>query len=517
MCFWNIRAREMFTSGKVPTPRSSSLQQQDFLCSHQRSPMIVYASAHQMEATVMNAKKILIWMLGILAIGFQTSLAAAEPPRLGPTDARFTQQNFEPTGPTLLDVRRAGLRLFATPFNHADGHGDGPMNPADPTSPGGRPTLANNGTFLRINGLDAQTCVECHALVSTRTLPPTFGVGGFGGLNNAPIFQPTVIDVADSTDSGFAFMDGRLIVPPHLFGSGGVQLLATEMSADLAAIAELARLSPDQAFELSSKGVDFGIIIANHDGSLDTNEVQGVAKDLVIRPFGRKGEFATVRGFDEGAMQFHFGMQPVETVGVDADSDGDGVINEVLVGEMSALEIFITTMNRPLQTPMDAEAIAGFVLFSQIGCAQCHRPALSTDHVELEYRLHPDSEPYFTADLSQDLAAFALDQSGGLVIPLYSDLKQHDMGEGLAESFQGAVAGRNAEFITAKLWGVADSAPYLHDGRALTLDEAIGWHGGEAQEVRDRYLALSTQGQEALRAFLGTLRLPQDPNADVID
>ena len=91
------------------------------------------------------------------------------------------------------------------------------------------------------------------------------------------------------------------------------------------------------------------------------------------------------------------------------------------------------------------------------------------------------------------------------------------MGEGLAESFQGAGAAMNTEFITAKLWGVADSAPYLHDGRALTLDEAILWHGGEAQSPRDRYHGLSSEAQDALRSFLGTLRLPLQPNADIID
>ena len=53
-------------------------------------------------------------------------------------------------------------------------------------------------------------------------------------------------------------------------------------------------------------------------------------------------------------------------------------------------------------------------------------------------------------------------------------------------------------------------------GQSL-LDEAIGWHSGEAQAARDCYANLSEQGQGALRAFLGTLRLPQAPNSDVID
>jgi len=66
-----------------------------------------------------------------------------------------------------------------------------------------------------------------------------------------------------------------------------------------------------------------------------------------------------------------------------------------------------------------------------------------------------------------------------------------------------------------KLWGLADTAPYLHDGRALTIFEAISLHGGEAQRVRDRFLELSEDGQNALLSYLSTLKNPVDPNLDV--
>ena len=115
---------------------------------------------------------------------------------MGPIEDRFTQARFA-SSPSLESVRRAGLVVFATPFNHADGFGDGPMNAEDPTAPGGRPTLGNNGTFLRINGLDGQSCVDCHALLSSSTVPPRFGVGGFGGINDVPILEATVMDVTD--------------------------------------------------------------------------------------------------------------------------------------------------------------------------------------------------------------------------------------------------------------------------------------------------------------------------------
>lgn len=71
----------------------------------------------------------------------------------------------------------------------------------------------------------------------------------------------------------------------------------------------------------------------------------------------------------------------------------------------------------------------------------------------------------------------------------------------------------NQEWRTPPLWGVADSAPYMHDGRASTLLEAIVMHGGEATGTRDRFLLLSHQDREALLFFLSTLVAPTMPPA----
>ncbi|MEM9368148.1 MAG: di-heme oxidoredictase family protein, partial [Planctomycetota bacterium] len=65
------------------------------------------------------------------------------------------------------------------------------------------------------------------------------------------------------------------------------------------------------------------------------------------------------------------------------------------------------------------------------------------------------------------------------------------------------------EWRTPPLWGVADTAPYLHDGRAETLQQAILLHGGEAQSSRDAFADLAEWKQEQLVAFLSSLRAPQ--------
>ena len=64
---------------------------------------------------------------------------------------------------------------------------------------------------------------------------------------------------------------------------------------------------------------------------------------------------------------------------------------------------------------------------------------------------------------------------------------------------------RGNEFRTQPLWGVAASRPYLHDGRADTLDAAIRWHGGEAQRAHDAYVALSDAERAQVIAFLESL------------
>lgn len=68
----------------------------------------------------------------------------------------------------------------------------------------------------------------------------------------------------------------------------------------------------------------------------------------------------------------------------------------------------------------------------------------------------------------------------------------------------------NQEWRTPPLWGVRDSAPYLHDGRAETLLEAITMHEGEGAGTRDRFLNLSLADRHAIIAFLETLVAPPD-------
>jgi CxxC motif-containing protein (DUF1111 family) len=92
----------------------------------------------------------------------------------------------------------------------------------------------------------------------------------------------------------------------------------------------------------------------------------------------------------------------------------------------------------------------------------------------------------------------------------FTDLLLHDLGPGLADGRPDFEAS-GSEWRTAPLWGlglvptVNGHSFYLHDGRARSLEEAVLWHGGEAQAQQRAFRALPSADREALLAFLGTL------------
>ncbi len=149
----------------------------------------------------------------------------------------------------------------------------------------------------------------------------------------------------------------------------------------------------------------------------------------------------------------------------------------------------------------------GEALFENIGCAGCHRPSMVTSNS------HP------------------LAELRGQTIYPYTDLLLHDMGEGLADNLaEGDASG--AEWRTAPLWGLGlaknvmlgdakgndlvseardypadlNRIGYLHDGRARTIDEAIRWHGGEAQASKVAYEGLGDSERNAVLNFLESLQ-----------
>jgi CxxC motif-containing protein (DUF1111 family) len=134
----------------------------------------------------------------------------------------------------------------------------------------------------------------------------------------------------------------------------------------------------------------------------------------------------------------------------------------------------------------DAQALQGEQLFTSASCVKCHAPTLTTSpyHPMTELRnqtIHP-----------------------------YTDLLLHDMGTGLADNM-GESAATGSEWRTSPLWnvgltaGVSGGEAYLHDGRARSLEEAILWHGGEAEAAKETFRNMSAADRAALIKFLKSL------------
>jgi CxxC motif-containing protein (DUF1111 family) len=103
----------------------------------------------------------------------------------------------------------------------------------------------------------------------------------------------------------------------------------------------------------------------------------------------------------------------------------------------------------------------------------------------------------------------AVAADGSMTIEVFSDFKRHNVGVGLQDNqpFNQIAAD---QFITPPLWGIRDSAPYLHDGRAPTIRDAILGHAGDDQVVLDRFVALTADDQSKIVEFLQTLGRAED-------
>ena len=413
----------------------------------------------------------------------------------------------------LSELADRGRLLFEHEYDFPDGLGGGQAS----TAPGGPFRRVHQGLF---GGPETISCPSCHWV---------------GGPNGA----------GAETDNAFLQGDGERTPsgdqrnPPALVGLGVVQALAREMSRDLRQqradlVREAARAGAGRETRLTTKGVDFGVLRATPKGEIDASGVRGVDADLVVKPFGWKGTAADFADFANEALQVHMGIQSDgllavasrEVVGDGndrADPDGDGVRGELGRGPFAAMMAHLALLEMPIvepliqdrQLPAAAQKLLpptttsfaedfrrGREQFRTLGCAACHTPTLVLESPIVAVEGMPP------IDLSRDMRrpAIAYDpELHGYPVWLFSDLKRHDMGTAnAAQHVQRGVALN--EYLTPRLWGVADSAPYLHDGRAPSFDYAIAGHDGEGAPARAAFAALPFEEKGPLRVYLMSLR-----------
>jgi hypothetical protein len=211
-------------------------------------------------------------------------------------------------------------------------------------------------------------------------------------------------------------------------------------------------------------------------------------KDGQIGRFGWKAQTPTLRDFVFAACANELGLEipghhqaasPLDT------EPGGAKGLDLSADECNALVIYVSFL--PAPTVIDPSGLKGSaalgrgrMLFASVGCATCHTPRL------------------------------------GDVDGIYSDLLLHDMGPGLSDSGnyygeddpESPGAPKGSEWRTPPLWAFRDTAPYLHDGRARTLQEAVAFHGGQASKSASQFFALSPLEQFQVLSFLRSLVAP---------
>jgi CxxC motif-containing protein (DUF1111 family) len=209
-----------------------------------------------------------------------------------------------------------------------------------------------------------------------------------------------------------------------------------------------------------------------------------------VARFGRKGDHATLDSFTEEALRLEMGIGTPsypEALGSNRGALPEGLNlpagPHVTQDQMDRITDFVRYLApSPRAWPDDPAAraliVEGERLFDAVGCTGCHTPWMETGP-------HPVA---------------ALDRTR---VYLYSDLLLHDLGDELANVCSERAGAR--ELRTQPLMGLHHRRRFLHDGRAVSVWDAIAAHGGEAREVRERFDRLSRAEQEALTRFLASL------------
>ncbi len=270
---------------------------------------------------------------------------------------------------------------------------------------------------------------------------------------------------------------------PPLFGVGLIDGIPDKVLEEVAA--EQAKAAGDAP---RSSGFRMG------DDMLPIRGRVARLKDGLVGRFGWKGSVATLREFTLQACSSELGLEvpglPRAAPPWKKNYKAPGI--DLTREQCDTLTRFVASLPRPVERSLDSPAQASAIesgrkLFTSVGCTACHQQKL------------------------------------GDVDGIYSDLLLHDMGRQLSDSGSYTVlesevaskdkskqprAANEREWRTPPLWGLCDSAPYMHDGRAETLADAVAFHGGEGLKAAQTYKRLSEKEREQIELFLRTLAAP---------
>jgi Di-haem oxidoreductase, putative peroxidase len=428
---------------------------------------------------------------------------------------------------------RRGRQLFQRKFSVDINTGDDGFGPGLGNSRGDINTVREIGAGV------VDSCAGCHGRPR--------GSAGFGG---------DVVTRPDSRDA------------PHLFGLGLKEMLADEITAELrairaSAISQARRERRSITRTLVGKGIRYGSIRARSDGSVDTSGVQGVDRDLRVRPFFHHGGTISIREFVVGALRAEMGLLMTGDPDLVAAQNGQRVVTpsgmvldgrtDPLLGRFDSIEVppaveegdiggnvqhraalvdflefYLLNYFKPGTGQQTSTVNFGRQAFTEVGCATCHIPNLT---IQRDRRV-ADVETVYNPTLGRMNRLFAtatpllanpesIGQANVRKIPagrsfvvrnIFTDFKRHDLGPDFHErEYDGTL---RTQMMTTPLWGVGSTPSYGHDGRSINLMEVILRHGGEAQASRNAFASRSSSTRDAIIAFLNSLILfPPDDTA----
>ena len=309
---------------------------------------------------------------------------------------------------------------------------------------------------------------EADVLVRYQTLPASYADGEKYELRK-PEFVFQKLGYGPLPDT--LLMSGR--TAPHMMGLG---LLEAVPASTLRSFAD--------PYDKDADGISGKI-----------NRVWDVKKKRKVPGrFGWKAEQPTVLQQTAAAFLGDIGVSSSlfpgdnhSTKQTEAAAKPNGGVPEVSDKILNAVASYSRTLAVPARRDWTKpKVLRGKQLFTEANCIACHIPKMKTG----DWKEFPE--------LSQQ------------TIRPYTDLLLHDMGDGLADG-RPAFAANGREWRTPPLWGIGlipkvnGHSFLLHDGRARNLDEAILWHGGEAETSRDSFKKMPREDRQALIAFLQSL------------
>ena len=233
-------------------------------------------------------------------------------------------------------------------------------------------------------------------------------------------------------------------------------------------------------------------------GQVITVPVLEAAGTERVARFGWKNQHASLVSFSADAYLNEMGitspLQPEENTSMGrsvaafdeaADPEDDG----------SSVQRFAEFMRATKAPPRDAalaatpDALAGSILFDEVGCAICHVRTMVTA----------------PAGTSINGGMFTVPAAlGNKIIHPFGDFLLHDVGTGDGIVQNGGESTRN-KLRTPPLWGLRTRSRLMHDGLSLTVSDAILRHRGEALHVMNAYRNLSATQTQQLLTFLRSL------------